>query len=326
MKNPRIAIVGITGLVGRTMLTVLQERNFPCQSLRGFASSRSAGMDVPFQNDYIMVEELNDNSFDDIDIALFSAGSAISSKFAPIAAEKGCIVIDNSSCWRQDANVPLVVPEVNSYDLKWHKNIIANPNCSTIQLVLPLKALDEKYGLERVVCSTYQSISGAGQSGIDKLHFEMSGIDNLDKHKIAYNIMFHTANDDSGMTNEEQKMVFETRKILNLPNLRSSFTCTRLPILGGHCESVNIELKNDFDLEELKAVLSSFENIILIDDIKNEVYATPAISEGKDEVFISRIRRDNSIKNGISIWVVADNLRKGAATNAVQIAEKLINE
>ena len=324
MKKNNIAVVGATGLVGRTMLSILEQRKFPYNTITLLASKKTAGQIVKYAGEDYIVKELTENSFENIDIALFSAGSYVSEKYAPIAAKAGCIVVDNGSYWRQNKEVPLVVPEVNPEDISWHKNIIANPNCSTIQLMLPLKALDDIFGLERVICSTYQSISGAGQSGLDKLENELNGNSTDDNHKIANNIMFHTPDDDSGFSFEEQKMFMETRKILHNSKLNLAFTCVRLPIIGGHCESVNLELENDFTISEVKKVLQDFDGITVVDDLNKEMYATPENVAGKDDVFISRIRRDDSTKNGLYLWVVADNLRKGAALNAVQIAEKLI--
>lgn len=324
-EKVNVAVVGATGLVGRTMLQVLKERNFPCGSVKALASARTAGQFVEFGSEKIIVEELISTSFDGVDIALFSAGSDVSRVFAPIAADAGCIVIDNGSYWRMHEDVPLCVPEVNPESIKSHKNIIANPNCSTIQLVLPLKALDEAFGLKRVVCSTYQSISGAGQKGLDQLDSEVSGEKTNCKHRIAFNTMFHSSYGDSEFTQEERKMFAETRKIMNNKDLRLAFTCVRLPVLGGHGESVNLELKSPFTLDGAKKVLSDFEGIVLVDDLANDIYPTAQLASGKDEVFVGRVRLDDSVENGLYLWISADNLRKGAATNAVQIAELLID-
>ncbi len=322
--NKNIAIVGATGLVGRKMIEVIQERNFPYKEIKALASERSAGTKINCKNFELTIQELTENSFEGIDIALFSAGSEISKKYAPIAAKQGCYVIDNSSCWRQAEDIPLVVPEVNPEELKMGSKIIANPNCSTIQLVLPLKALHDSFGLKRVVCSTYQSITGAGQKGLNKLNKELSNQETDGKHPIAFNAMFHDSNDDSGFTVEEQKMLAETRKIMGLPELKLAYTCVRLPILGGHCESVNLELEKDFSIEEVVNTLADFPGVTVIDDINNQIYPTPVMANDSDEVYVGRIRRDDSVQNGLYLWVVSDNIRKGAATNTVQIAEKLI--
>ncbi len=324
-NTPNIAVVGATGLVGRTMLKVLEEQNFPFADLKLLASSRSAGSKIKaFGMDYT-VEELTENSFENVDIALFSAGGSTSKKFAPAAVKSGSIVVDNSSAWRMDTEVPLVVPEVNPEDIKLHKGIIANPNCSTIQLMPVLNVLNKKYTLKRVICSTYQSISGAGQAGVDKLLGELEGNKVEGKHQIAFNTMFHAVSESQeDVTEEELKMVNETRKILHIADLPVMYTCVRLPILGGHAESVNLEFEQEIDLEEIRNLLNSSEGMEVVDDLKHEVYPTPQSVNGKDGIFVGRIRRDHSAKNAIALWVVADNVRKGAATNAVQIAQKLL--
>ncbi len=322
-KTYNIAIVGASGLVGRTMVKVLEEHCLPVNEIKFLTSKRSVGGEIFFKSHKYYFEELTSDSFDNVDFALFSAGSAISKEYAPIAASKGCVVIDNSSCWRMAEGVPLVVPEVNPEALRNHKNIIANPNCSTIQLVVALKPIADKFGLNRVVCSTYQSISGAGQKGVDKLMAEIAGKSLDDKYDIAFSAMFHQF-EDNGFTQEENKMVNETRKILHNESLPLAFTCVRLPILGGHCESVNLELSNEFSIEEIFELFSNSDGIKVVDSPQNDDYPTPEYVSGKDEVFVGRIRKDDSVKNGLYLWVVADNLRKGAATNAVQIAEKMI--
>lgn len=326
-KIPNIAVVGATGLVGRTMLKVIEERKFPYKYLRLIASEKSAGEIIKVKGTDYIVESLDDNSFSNIDIALFSAGSRLSLVYAPIAANQGTYVIDNSSAWRMHEDVPLVVPEVNSHTLSAESKIIANPNCSTIQLVVVLNAINKHFGLKRVVCSTYQSISGAGKKGLDKLTneiYEMPDEHGLSKHKIAYNAIFHQASDYKGFTEEEMKMLFETRKILEMNDLPLAFTCVRLPILGGHAESVNLELAQDFSLVQIIRVLAEEESIIVVDDLQNEKYPTPQQANDTDEIYVGRIRKDDSVQNGLYLWIVADNLRKGAATNAVQIAERLI--
>ncbi|MBZ4664213.1 MAG: aspartate-semialdehyde dehydrogenase [Caloramator sp.] len=323
----KLAVVGATGMVGRKFLDVLKERNFPIENLFLFASSKSAGKVIIFNNKDYIVEELKEDSFDrGIDIALFSAGASTSLKYAPIAASKGCIVVDNSSAWRMNDDVPLVVPEVNPEDIKWHKGIIANPNCSTIQAVVALKPLDDIYRIKRIIYSTYQAVSGAGMGGYEDL---INGI-NGEKpkkfpHPIAYNIIPHIdVFMDNGYTKEEMKMINETRKILHRPDLKITATTVRVPVFYGHSESINVEFEKNFEIDELKEILKQSKGIVLMDDVKNNVYPMPILAEGKNEVFVGRIRRDESVENGINMWVVADNIRKGAATNAVQIAELLI--
>lgn len=327
MKNFKIAVVGATGMVGRTFLKVLEERNLPIDEIYFFSSKRSAGSKIIFSGKEYTVEELTENSFDrGIDIALFSAGGGTSEKFAPIAAKNNCIVIDNSSAWRMDPKVPLVVPEVNSYDIDWHNNIIANPNCSTIQAVVALKPLYDKYGIKRIVYSTYQAVSGAGMGGYNDLKNGIAG-ENPSKfpHPIAFNILPHIdVFTENGYTKEEVKMINETRKILGNENLRITATTVRVPVYNGHCESINVELEKPFELAELKDVLSSFPGLIVMDDVKNNIYPMPINVSDKDETYVGRIRRDESVESGVNLWVVADNIRKGAATNAVQIAEEII--
>lgn len=327
MKKVNVAIVGATGMVGRTFLKVLEERNFPIDNLYLFSSARSAGSKVEFAGKEYTVEELNENSFDrDIQIALFSAGGSISEKYAPIAASKGVIVVDNSSAWRMDENVPLVVPEVNPEAVKEHKGIIANPNCSTIQAMVPLKPLHDKYKIKRIVYSTYQAVSGSGVKGTKDLEDGINGVPNqFYPHPIAYNCLPHIdVFMENGYTKEEMKMINETMKILNDYNLKITATTVRVPVVNGHSESVNVEFENDFKIDELKGVLAGFEGLELVDDIANNVYPTAFELSGRDEVFVGRIRRDFSVDSGINMWVVADNIRKGAATNAVQIAELLL--
>ncbi|OSB11570.1 aspartate-semialdehyde dehydrogenase [Paraclostridium bifermentans] len=327
MKKVNVAIVGATGMVGRTFLKVLEERNFPIDNLYLFSSARSAGSKVEFAGKEYTVEELNENSFDrDIQIALFSAGGSISEKYAPIAASKGVVVVDNSSAWRMDENVPLVVPEVNPEAVKEHKGIIANPNCSTIQAMVPLKPLHDKYKIKRIVYSTYQAVSGSGVKGTKDLEDGINGVPNqFYPHPIAYNCLPHIdVFMENGYTKEEMKMINETMKILNDYNLKITATTVRVPVVNGHSESVNVEFENDFEIDELKGVLAGFEGLELVDDIANNVYPTAFELSGRDEVFVGRIRRDFSVDSGINMWVVADNIRKGAATNTVQIAELLL--
>lgn len=327
MKKYKLALVGATGLVGRTAIKVLEEKNLPISEYVFFASKRSAGSIMELLGQDYVVRELNEHSFDEgFDFAIFSAGGDVSRKFAPIAASKGCIVIDNSSTFRMDKNVPLVVPEVNSEDLKSNSGIIANPNCSTIQAVVALKPLDVKYGIKRIVYSTYQAVSGAGQKGVQDLQDTLNGLEPKKfPHPIANNCLPHIdVFTDSGYTKEELKMINETRKILHKPDLRVTATCVRVPVMNSHSESINVEFENDFDLEELKEVLQNSPGIILMDNPAENIYPLATRATGSDEVYIGRIRRDDSVPFGVNIWVVSDNARKGAASNAIQIMEKLM--
>jgi len=318
----RIAIVGASGMVGRMFLRVLEEKKLPVDEYVLFSSARSAGKKVHFMNQEYTFYELTESSFDSgFDYALFSAGGSTSKKFAPIAKEKGCTVIDNSSYWRMDPQIPLVVPEVN-IETSHQNKIIANPNCSTIQAVVALKPLHDKYGIKRIIYSTYQAVSGAGLGGFNDLK-------NNTTEKFPYPI---TANclphidvfEENGYTKEEMKMINETRKILNDYSLQITATTVRVPVFFGHSESINVELKQPFELNDIKKLYQNAPGIILQDDPTQNLYPMPILAENKDEVFIGRIRRDYSIENGLNLWVVADNLRKGAASNAVQILEKLI--
>lgn len=333
MKKYRIAVVGATGMVGRTFLKVLEERKLPVSEYVLFASSRSAGSKLTFMGEEYLVQELNESSFDSgFDIALFSAGGAASKIYAPIAASKGCVVIDNSAQWRMDQNVPLVVPEVNPEDIKWNKGIIANPNCSTIQAVVALKPLHEKYIIKRIVYSTYQAVSGAGVKGWnDLVNGIRSFVDQKDYEleKFPYPIFNNCIPHidvflSNGYTKEEMKMIEETRKILGDQSIMITATTVRVPVLNCHGESINVEFVNEFDIDELKNTLINSDGVVVMDDVENNIYPLETVADGKDEVFVGRIRRDLSIPSGINLWVVADNIRKGAATNAVQIAEKLI--
>ena len=329
MKKANVAIVGATGMVGRTFLKVLEERKFPIDNLYLFASRKSAGKNVKFLDRDIIVEELNEDSFKrDIDIALFSAGAEISKKYASIAKENGVIVVDNSSAWRMDKDIPLVVPEVNPDDVKWNSGIIANPNCSTIQSVVPLKVLHDAYKIKRIVYSTYQAVSGSGVGGIEDLDNTVKWGENKKyPYKIAYNCLPHIDNFmDNGYTKEEIKMIEETKKILNDYELRITATTVRVPVKYGHSISINVEFEKEFKLEDVFELFNNAEGIILQDDVKNNIYPMAINCEGKDEVFVGRIRRDYSLDSGLNLWVVADNIRKGAATNTVQIAEILVKE
>lgn len=326
----KLAVVGATGLVGRTFLKVLEEKDLPGFEYTLFCSKKSAGQKLTFLGKEYITQELTEASFDEgFDFALFSAGGDTAKKFAPIAASKGCIVVDNSSAWRMDKDVPLIVPEVNSEDIKKHKGIIANPNCSTIQAVVPLKVLDTKYKIKRIVYSTYQAVSGAGLKGIkDLIHGSEEGY-TLQKfpHAIINNCLPHIdVFLDNGYTKEEEKMINETRKILNRPDLKITATTVRVPVINSHSEAINIEFENSFDLDEIVKDLKNAKGVIVEDDISKNIYPLATNASGHDEVYVGRIRRDFSVENGINMWVVADNLRKGAASNAIQIVEELIKE
>lgn len=328
MKTYRIAVVGATGMVGRKFLQVIEERKLQGEFTL-FSSARSAGQELTLCGKTHKVEELTENSFDGnrFDIALFSAGGSTSAKFAPIAAKNGALVIDNSSQWRMDPDVPLVVPEVNPSEIfKAKKNIIANPNCSTIQAVVALKPLSDAYGLKRVVYSTYQAVSGAGLAGYNDLIEGVKGEPPKKfPHPIFHNVIPHIdVFLPNGYTKEEEKMILETRKILDLPELRVTATTVRVPVPTGHSESVNVEFEKEFDLAELKAALAKAPGIVVCDDDANFGYPMPIHAADRDEVFVGRIRRDDSVDSGVNLWVVSDNLRKGAASNAVQIAEAYI--
>ncbi len=320
MKKVNVAVVGATGLVGSTILKVMAERDFPVNELTLLASERSAGHQVAYRGGMITVGNLAQASFAGIDIAFFAAGSGISREYAPKAAQAGALVVDNSSMFRMEKDIPLVVPEVNGDDIPLH-GIIANPNCSTIQCMPPLDAL-KHYGLKRVVYSSYQAVSGSG----------MKGLKDLDENKqefypypIQANVLPHIDSfREDGYTGEEHKMINETRKILHLPELPVTATTVRVPVRFGHCVSANVELEQEFDLNELVARIAAHEGVVLMDDPKNNIYPMPTMAEGRDEVFVGRIRRDMSVKNGVNLWIVADNVRKGAATNAVQIALKAL--
>ena len=329
MKKYNVAVVGATGLVGQTFLKVLKERNFPVEKLYLYASARSAGKIVNFDGkDYTVIELKEENIKDDIDVALFSAGGSISKEYAPKFKAKGAIVIDNSSAWRMEKDIPLVVPEANPEALDGHNGIIANPNCSTIQVMPVLKVLADKYGLKRVVYSTYQAVAGSGQKGIDDLEANLKGEPSKNyPHQIAFNLLPHIdVFLDNGYTKEEIKMVEETRKILGLPDLRVTATCVRVPVKMGHAVSVNVELEKSFDLKDVFKAFEEKEGVVVKDDVSKNVYPMPIEAEDTDEVYVGRIRRDESVENGLNLWVVADNIRKGAATNTIQIAETLIKK
>ena len=329
MKKVKLAVVGVTGMVGRTLLEVLEEKKLPIEDFYIFASARSAGKKIKFQGKDYVVEELTKDSFKrGIDIALFSAGGSISKEYAPIAAKDGCVVVDNSSAWRMDDDVPLVVPEVNPNDIDWNKGIIANPNCSTIQAMVALKPLLDAYGIKRVIYSTYQSVSGAGMAGWEDLEEGLKGVaPKKFPHPIANNIIPHIdVFLDNGYTKEEMKMIEESRKILQQPDLKITATTVRVPVFNGHSESINVELCKSFELDDLITLLGKAPGVVLQNDHAKNEYPMPLNSSGTDEVFVGRIRRDFSVENGVNMWVVADNIRKGAALNAVQIAELLIQK
>ena len=327
MNAYNVAVVGVTGMVGRVFLKVLEERKLPIDNIYFFASARSKGTKIEFDGKEYEVEELTESSFDrKIDVALFSAGGATSKTFSPIAAKKGTVVVDNSSAWRMDPDVPLVVPEVNSQDIKLHKGIIANPNCSTIQAVVALKPLHDAFRIKRIVYSTYQAVSGAGMAGYMDLKDGLLGAPPKKfPHPIAGNCIPHIdVFLDNGYTKEEMKMVEETRKILHEPELRITATTVRVPVFNSHSESINIEFENEFDISGVRKALENAAGVVVCDDVANNAYPLALDASGKDEVFVGRIRRDESVESGLNIWVVADNIRKGAATNAVQIVEELI--
>ena len=323
----KVAIVGSSGLVGRTVLKILEEKNFLNVTYTLFSSKNSAGEKVKFLGENYVFCELSESSFNThFDYAIFCAGGDISKKYIPIAVSKGCVVIDNSSVFRMNSNVPLVIPEVNSEEIFKHNGIIANPNCSTIQAVLVLKPLDDKYNLKRIIYSTYQAVSGAGRFGIEDLENKAYG-SSLKKfpYPIFNNCIPHIdVFMEDAYTKEEHKMIEETRKILNKPDLPITATAVRVPVTNCHSESINVELENDFDLYDIKTLLQNYPGTLVADNIEKNQYPIASKVNGNDEVFVGRIRRDYSIPYGLNLWVVADNLRKGAATNAVQILEKLI--
>lgn len=326
MKTYNVAIVGATGLVGSTFIKLLEERNFPINDLKLLASARSAGKKLKCFGKKWVVEELTENSFAGVEIALFSAGGSISQKFAPIAVKAGAIVIDNSSAWRQDKTVPLVIPEVN-FEAVGDAKLIANPNCSTTQVILPLKALQDKYGLKRINFSTYQSVSGSGLNGINDLLKTRKGKTNTFYPYPIVDTCIPQIDSflDNGYTKEEMKMVNETRKILGVPDLKISATCIRVPVLSCHGVSIQVELEKEFNIKDVKEIIKKFPGIILADEPEKSIYPVSTVASGTDSVYVGRIRKDLSCDNGLLLYTVADNIRKGAATNAVQIAEKIIS-
>jgi aspartate-semialdehyde dehydrogenase len=335
-KQFNIAVVGATGVVGNQMIRCLEERQFPIKSIKLLASSRSAGRKIRFKGNDIEVHELTEKVFKGFDIALFSAGGETSKKFAPLAAKDGCIVVDNSSAWRMDPKVPLVVPEVNPLAISGYtkKGIIANPNCSTIQMVVPLHTIYQTYGIKRVVVSTYQAVSGTGKKAIDELLNQTRAMLNfletqnqIYPHRIAFNCLPHIdVFLDNGYTKEEMKMVHETRKILGDPNMAVTATTVRVPVFYGHSESINVETLKPITAEAVKSLFKETPGVEVVDDPDKNAYPLAIHAAGRDSILVGRIRDDESISNGINMWVVADNIRKGAATNAVQIAEILATD
>ncbi len=328
----KVAVVGVTGLVGTVMCQVLEKRKFPVTEFLPVASARSVGKQVNFKGKSHTVISMEDAVNERPDIAIFSAGGSVSKEWAPRFAAVGTTVVDNSSAWRMEPGHKLVVPEVNAKVLSENDKIIANPNCSTIQLVVALAPLHDKYKIKRIVISTYQSFTGTGVKAVNQYQSEKDGIE-LKPEDMAYHYpIFENCLPhcdiflDNAYTKEEMKLVHETRKILNDDSIGVTATAVRVPVHGGHSESVNLEFENEFDVEEIKALLTSMDGIVVIDDIQQNKYPMPHFAKDQDEVYVGRIRRDESIKNGLNLWIVADNLRKGAATNAVQIAEYLLAE
>jgi len=323
----KVAIVGVTGLVGDVFLKVLEQRNFPVTDLIPVASSRSMGSTVSFKGKDWTVLSIEEAIQSSPDIALFSAGGQVSLDFAPQFADRGTVVIDNSSAWRMDPAKKLIVPEVNGESLTNDDRIIANPNCSTIQMVLALHPLHKKYGIKRIVVSTYQSVTGTGKDAVDQLNSERLGElgHKVYPHPIDLNVLPHIdVFQPNGYTKEEMKMINETQKIMGDSSIKVTSTCVRLPVVGGHSESVNVEFHNEYELKEVVEILNQAPGLVVEDDVSNNIYPMPINAEGKDEVFVGRIRRDESQDKSLNMWIVSDNLRKGAATNAVQIAEHML--
>ncbi len=328
-----VGVAGATGAVGREMLRILEEREFPASQVRALASSRSAGTKLPFKDGEIVVEEMTEDSFQDIQLALFSAGGSSSREFAPIAAKEGCVVVDNSSAWRMDPEVPLVVPEVNSEALYSHNNIIANPNCSTIQMVAALKPLHDKGTITRVVVSTYQAVSGSGQKAVDELQnqvrslFNMQDVEcNVYPYQIAFNCLPQIGDfTENDYSEEEMKMVNETRKIMD-ESIKVSATTIRVPVFYGHSEAVNVETKEKISASDARVILSEAPGIQVLDNPREKIYPLAIQATGEDDIYVGRIREDTSLENGLDMWVVADNIRKGAALNTVQIAEEILDK
>jgi aspartate-semialdehyde dehydrogenase len=332
-RSIRVAVVGATGAVGSTMLGVMRERNFPAAEIVPFASERSAGREIDYGERVLPVRPLEADAIADFDLALFSAGSSVSQEWAPRFAERGCVVIDNSSAWRMDKHVPLVVAEINSDALDGARGIVANPNCSTMQMTMALKPIYDEAGIERVVVSTYQSTSGTGQRAVEELHGQAQAVleareitSAVYPHQIAFNVLPQVERfaDGDDYTTEERKMMAETRKILGDESLAISATCVRVPVYTGHSESVNVQTRKELSPERCREVLRAFPGVEVVDDPAEGAYPMPIDAAGRDEVLVGRIRRDPSHERCLNLWVVADNLRKGAATNAVQVAELLV--
>ena len=334
LKEYNVGVLGASGAVGREMLKCLYERGFPYKKVKALASSRSAGKMIEFENGEIEVEEVGENSFDDLDLAIFSAGAAASAKYAPIAAKAGCPVVDNSSNWRMDPRVPLVIPEVNPGALKKHKGIIANPNCSTIQMLVALKPIYDAVGIKRIVVSTYQSVSGTGQKGIEELAEQTRQLFNgqdpdlkVYPHRIAFNCLPHIdVFLENGYTKEEMKMVNETVKIFDDQNIKVTATCVRVPVFYAHSEAVWIETGRNISPDSARELMKRAPGILVVDDLAQNLYPLASDAAGRDEVFVGRVRSDPSCENGLAMWIVSDNVRKGAATNAVEIAELMIRD
>lgn len=338
MTAYNVAIVGVTGMVGQAFIQVLQERRFPVKGWKMLASARSADKKVEVGGQYYGIEEATPASFAGVDFAFFSAGGEISERLAPEAVKQGAIVVDNSSAFRMDPKIPLVVPEVNPDAARRHQGLIANPNCSTIQMVVALQPLHDAAGLKRVVVATYQSVSGAGKEAVDEVKLQSEAILNgkqFDRefipykgaskhHQIAFNMVPHIdVVEEDDYTKEEMKMIRETRKIMDLPQLPITATTVRVPVFNGHCEAVNVEFDSELSPDQARRALEAFPGVVVMDDPRAFVYPMPILTEGRDEVFVGRIRYDRSVPHGLNMWVVADNIRKGAATNSIQIAELL---
>jgi aspartate-semialdehyde dehydrogenase len=331
-KEYRVAVVGATGAVGRAMRSILAERDFPVKELVALATAKSAGMKLDYRGQEVICQELTADSFKDVDLALFSAGGGTSLKFAPIARDAGCVVVDNSSAWRMDPDVPLVVPEVNPDDVDWHKGIIANPNCSTIQMVVVMKPLHDEAKIRRVVVSTYQAVSGTGAKAINELLLQTKQVlagetpqPSVYPHQIAFNCLPHIdVFMEDGYTKEEQKMVDETKKIMGDDSIAVTATCVRVPVQNSHSEAVNLQFAKPLSVERARELLAVAPGVKLVDSPTDKVYPMPIEASGQDDTYVGRIRLDHTAENALNLWVVADNLRKGAALNAVQIAELLV--
>ncbi|MCK2000241.1 aspartate-semialdehyde dehydrogenase [[Brevibacterium] frigoritolerans] len=332
-KKFNVAVVGATGVVGQKIIETLERRNFPVNKIKLLASAKSAGTTLSYKEKLVKVEELTESSFEGVDIALFSAGGNISEKYAPLAVKSGAVVIDNTSHFRMKPDVPLVVPEVNPEDIFTHKGIIANPNCSTIQMVLALKPISDKYGLKKVIVSTYQAVSGTGKKAIGELKEQTAAFLNNEKyipnvypHPISFNLIPQIDTfEENGFTKEEMKMINETKKIMHDDKIEVNSTCVRVPVIVGHSESVYVETFANIDVDKIRELWNNFGGLKVIDDIHEQTYPMPRNSEGIYDTMVGRLRKDLNKDNAVSFWVVSDNLLKGAALNAVQIAEKLIN-